>query len=174
MKIKEVEKFSRKYCKKDKEDPKLWENHVCLVKKYALKLAKIENADKDVVEIAALLHDIGKYKARKNHHIESYKLSKKFLKDSDLAEKKKKLILKCILKHGSKFSNEDNEIEVKIIQSADALGTLFDNKWQKHSRESMSKKELFKLYDKSMKKINLKSARKIAKPRIDKLKRLLK
>ncbi len=171
LKIK-VEEFAKKYCKKDSEDAKLWENHVQLVRKFALKLAEIEKADKDIVEISALLHDIGKDKGRKGHNERSYELSKKFLEKINLPGKKK-LILKCILKHSGNFSKEDNEIEVKVIQSADALGTFFDNEWQKFSRETMPKQELLDLFDKSFKKINLVSAKKIAKPQIEKLKKLL-
>ncbi len=168
-----VEKFARRYCKKDSEDKKLWENHVQLVKKFALKLAKIEKADKDVVEISALLHDIGKDKGREKHNKRSYELSKKFLEKINLPEKKKNLILKCILKHGSKFSKEDNEIEVKIIQSADVLGALFDEEWQDVSRKTLPKKDLIILLNDSFNKINLESARKIAKPQFIKLKKLL-
>ncbi|MBW3015663.1 HD domain-containing protein [Candidatus Woesearchaeota archaeon] len=168
-----VEKFAKRYCKKASDDPNLWENHVQLVRKFALRLAELEEADKEVVEISALLHDIGKDKARKQHSKRSYELSKRFLEKINLSEKKKKLILKCILKHSNRFSDEDNEIEVKVIQSADALGTFFDEEWQKHSREIMTKQELLDLFDKSFKKINLKSAKKIVKPQIKRLKRLL-
>ena len=166
-----VEGFAKKYC--NKKSPKLWENHVRLVREFALKLAKIENADKEVVEISALLHDIGKHKGRRGHNKISYQLSKKFLEKVNLSEKKKNLVLKCILKHSTKFSDEDNEIEVKVIQSADALGTFFDEEGQQCCKERMSKNELLNLFDKSFKKINLVSARKIARPQIKKLKKLL-
>lgn len=168
-----IESFAKTYYKKYQKDPKIWENHIQLVKKFSLKLARIEKADKEVVEIAALLHDIGKYKGRKGHDERSYKLSKKFLKKINISEKKKKLILKCILKHSSKYAREKNETEVKIIQSADALGTLFDKEWQKFSRETVPKQERLDLIDKSFKKINLTSARKIARLQVKKLKHLL-
>ncbi|MFW6383718.1 MAG: HD domain-containing protein, partial [Nanoarchaeota archaeon] len=106
----------------------------------------MEKADKDVVEISALLHGIGKEKGRKGYNERSYELSKKFLEKVDLPEKKKKLILKCTLKHSSKFSQENNVIEVKVIQSADALGTFFDDGGQKFSRETMPKQELLDLF----------------------------
>lgn len=169
-----IEEFARKHCKKYKDDPKLWENHVQLVRRFALHLAEIEKVDEEVVEIAALLHDIGKDKGRKGHSERSHELSRGFLEKVDLPNEKKDLILKCILKHDSKHSGEDNEIEVKVIQSADALGTFFDEEWQKHSRETMSKEELLEIFEKSFNKINLESARKIVKPQIDKLKHLLK
>ena len=169
-----MEIFAEKYYHKNAEDPFVWRNHIQLVRKYAKFLAKIENADEEVVEIAAILHDIGKYKGRKDHNIRSHTLSKKFLQDSKLSIKKQNLILKCILKHSTKESSKANEIEVKVIQCADVLGTLFDNRWQAFSRKNLTKKELFKLYNKSLKKINLNSAMKIARPQIKKLKLKLK
>lgn len=168
-----IERFAKRHCKKCKEDSKLWENHVQLVRKFALELAKVEKADEEIVEIAAMLHDVGKDKGRERHNERSYGLSKGFLEKIDIPEKKKHLILKCILKHSSKFSDEDNEIEVKIIQSADGLGILFDEEWQKYSRATIHKEELLNLYEKSLKKINLASARKIAEPQIERLKKLL-
>ena len=171
--IKKVERFAKEHCQKDPEDPNLWENHVQLVREYALKLAEIERADKEVIEIAAFLHDIGKENGRINHHIKGRNLAKKFLESIDLPNSKERLILKCILKHRSRFSSDNNELEVKIIQSADALGTLFDERWQTYNRNHLSKEEMLSLYKKSIKKINLASARKIARPQIDKLKKLL-
>jgi len=166
-----IETFAKKYCDKSKEDPFLWKEHTQFVKKYSLKLAKIENANRDVLIAASLLHDIGKDKGRKDHNVRGYELSKKFLKNIDIEDKE--LILKCILKHSSKFSKENNETEVKVIQCADALAVLFDDRWQKYSRENYSKKELLFLYNKTFNKINLKSAKKIAEPQIKKLKKFI-
>lgn len=173
MLIKEIEEFAKALCSKDEEDPHLFE-HVQLVRKYAVELAKIENADVEVCEIAALLHDIGKCKGRETHHITGRNLAKEFLKTIDIPEEKKTLILKCILKHRSRFSSEDNEIEVKIIQSADCLGTLFNDRWQEHCRKTMPKDVLLEFYnEKALKKINLESAKTIAVPQLEKLKEQL-
>tara|TARA_Y100000310_G_C20686893_1_gene819595 strand:- start:124 stop:315 length:192 start_codon:yes stop_codon:yes gene_type:complete len=46
--LKRVKNFAKKHCEKDPEDPLLWKNHVRLVRKFALKLAKIENAKKQI------------------------------------------------------------------------------------------------------------------------------
>jgi putative nucleotidyltransferase with HDIG domain len=167
-----TKKFAKKYNKRYPQG--LLMNHVRLVRKFALKLAEIEGADKEVVGLAALLHDIGKYKDNKNHHEISFKLSKDFLNKLELSKIKKDLILKCILKHRFKFASENNEIEVKIIQSADALGTLFDDKIQKQHRKTRTKEDLLSKYDKTFKKINLSSAREIAKPQVEKLKNELR
>jgi HD superfamily phosphodiesterase len=115
---------------------------VQLVRLFALRLAEIEGTDAQVVEIAALLHDIGSYKGREEHHIWSYELSKEFLEGINLPEITKELILECVLKHRTRFASEANRIEVKIIQSADALGTLFDDEWQEYSRRTMSRETL--------------------------------
>jgi peptide methionine sulfoxide reductase MsrB len=87
-----------------------------------------------------------------------------------LPKQKKELILECIKKHSSRFSHEDNKIEVKVLQSADALGVVFDDEWQEHSKKIYSKEHILELLDKMLnKKINLLSARKIAEPKVKKL-----
>ncbi len=171
---KEVEPFAKKYCSTYHEDQKLWENHVQLVRKYALRLAEIEKCDKFVVEIASLLHDIGKYKGRSGHTERSYELSKKFLKKINILQNQKELILECIRKHDSKHSQQKDKIEVKVVQCADALGTLFDDEWQEHSRRTVDKEILLGLFDKTYHKISLVSARKIAKPQVEKLRKIVR
>jgi putative nucleotidyltransferase with HDIG domain len=166
-----AEEFASRYNKRYKSWP--LQRHVDLVRKSALELADIEKADKEVVEIAAILHDIGKYKDNKTHHEISYNLAKEFVNKLELSGTQKDLILKCVLKHRFKFVSEDNEIEVKIIQSADALGSLFDDELQENRRKTKSKEDMLSLYEKSFKKISLDSARKLAVPRIKELKGLL-
>ena len=176
--IKKVEQFAKKYCKDEliksgHDDKKLWDDHVQLVRKYALQLAEIENVNKLVIEIAALLHDTGKYNGREDHAERSYKLSKEFLKNLKIDDERIKTILKCIKFHGSRHSTEEHEIEVKVIQCADALGTIFDDEWQEYSRKTIDKETLLGLFDKTYNKINLDSAKKIAKPKIDELKQIV-
>lgn len=171
--IKKAERFAKKWCDKDPEDPALFKNHVQLVRKYAVMLAGMEGADRTVCEIAALLHDTGKYAGRKGHHIRSKDLAERFLKDIELPREKKELILKCVFKHRSRFSEEENEIEVKVVQSADVLGVLFDDEWQEHSRKKVPPEELKQLLGKTMEKINLGSARKIALPQYERLLKIL-
>ena len=139
--IERIEKFAKDLCEKNEEDPHLF-HHVLLVRDYAVKLAVIEGADVEACEIAALLHDIGKYKGSRNHHILGRELAKGFLDTLDLSEEKKNLILKCIVKHRSRFSSDDNELEVKVIQSADCLGSLANEQWQEYCRKTMSKKNI--------------------------------
>lgn len=172
--IAQIEKFARKYCKRDPDyNGEFW-SHVQLVREFALRLAEIEGADKQIVEIAALLHDIGRYQGRKDHHTRGYEIANNFFEGIDLPEKRKNLILKCILKHRTRFHTEDNELEVKIVQSADTLAALFSDEWQEYCRKTISKNELLEFYDKAPELLNLESARKMAKPQIEKLKKLVR
>jgi len=67
----------------EKED---YNNHIKVVVKNALKLADIKNADKEIIEIASLLHDIGRAHGLKpgeenNHHIVSARRAEGILKN---------------------------------------------------------------------------------------------
>jgi hypothetical protein len=44
--IKKAEKFAKPFYKRYDLDTKIWENHIQLVRKYALRLAELEGADK--------------------------------------------------------------------------------------------------------------------------------
>ena len=60
--LRKIERFAKKYCEYytlEQGEQSLWQ-HVQLVRHFALKLAKVEGVDTQVLEYAALLHDIGK------------------------------------------------------------------------------------------------------------------
>ncbi|MBT5022344.1 HD domain-containing protein [Candidatus Woesearchaeota archaeon] len=173
-KIDKTELFAKKYYLDSSLNRWIWAHHIRLVRKYALELGKIENCDLEVLEIAALLHDIGKINGREGHAQKSCELSKDFIDSLEFSTKQKELILKCMLKHSGRYSHEDNEIEVKVIQCSDALAILFDDVWQEHCRKTKTKEELLFLFDKMKKKINLESAREIAKPKLKELRYSLK
>lgn len=50
-------------------------------------------------KIAALLHDLGCNKGKKEHEIRSYDISKEYLKDKDLTNEQKNMILNSIINH---------------------------------------------------------------------------
>ena len=171
--VEKVEAYAKPYCEKYTDGLELWKNHVRLVRQFTLRLAEVEGVNPQIVEVAALLHDIGMYQGREDHHIKSYQLSKQFLETVDLPETTKELILECVFKHRTRFSGDDNRIEVKVVQSADVLGALFDEDWQEYCRRTMSKEMISQLFAKAMKKINLDSARSIGERQLVKLEALL-
>ena len=171
--LKKIEDFAEKLCKQYRDDPHLWDTHVRLVRKYALILAGIEKADKEVVEIAAILHDIGKCRGKDGHEESGHELAKDFVDQLDFPKAKKELILKCILKHSSKYAKEDNGLEVKILNSADGLAVIFNPEWEQFSRATVPKSELSALLTKVEARLNLASARKLAEPQFKKLKLLI-
>lgn len=102
--------------------------HISVVVKNALKLAEIKKADKEIVEMAALLHDIGRVKgvrpsdAKENdHHIAGAKIADKYLSKIQYPEVKKKKVLGCILAHrGRSDDYAPKTIEEIVVQNADA------------------------------------------------------
>ncbi|VVB73295.1 Ribonuclease Y [uncultured archaeon] len=101
-------------------------SHVERVRKYALLLADKEGADKDVVEIAALFHDIGLTVDRDHHEEESARLASAFLAKTDVPERERKMVIECILKHRSSKKTRTRLLEAKIVAAADALAFLED------------------------------------------------
>ncbi len=121
--IKETEKFMRENIPKSrilKESSADYLRHVLGVKKYGLHLAEIYNADKFVIEMAALLHDVGA-DAGKEHADESAKITKEFLSKVDITAEIKNRVIKCIEKHSSGSKTQAETIEEQIIQDADGI-----------------------------------------------------
>jgi HD superfamily phosphodiesterase len=171
--IEQIELFAKGYYDQVSVRPNIWETHVRLVRKYSVELAEIEKVDSRIVEIAAILHDIGRIKEGEEHYVRSHDLSKPFLESTGLSNDDRELILECILKHSTRYASEDNRIEVRIIQCADALANLFDEELQEYSRKRLLKETINKSFIKLLGKITLDSARAIAEPRIEKLREML-
>ncbi len=171
--MEQVEIFAKGYYKQVSARPNIWELHVQLVRKYAIELAEIEKVDSQIVEIAAILHDIGRIETGEEHSVRSHDLSKSFLESLGLSESDRALILECIIKHSTRYVSEDNKIEVRILQCADALANLFDEELQEYSLKTIPKEMINQEFSKLLEKITLGSARAIAESQIIKLKALL-
>ena len=104
-----------------------WNEHIKYVVDEAINLANIYNADKEIVELGALLHDIALIKnvgERKDHHINGAELAKDILKKYNCEEEKKNRIISCIYNHRS--SKNAQTIEELCVCDADILAH-FDN-----------------------------------------------
>ncbi|MFH1473317.1 MAG: HD domain-containing protein [Candidatus Aenigmatarchaeota archaeon] len=102
----------------------LYLSHVDSVRNYALLLASKIKSDKLVVELTALLHDIGKTKDLKNHHIESAKIAEPLLRKHGCDEKTIQKVVNCILTHRAERDDKAETIEAQIIKDADGIAFL--------------------------------------------------
>lgn len=103
--------------------------HIAAVVKNAEILAERYGADKEVVMIAAWLHDIASitdYSLYEQHHIYGADMAEKILKDYGYDEEKIKLIQKCILNHRGSICCEKGSMEEVCVADADAI-SHFDN-----------------------------------------------
>jgi len=142
-------------------------HHAARVKKYALMLAKRENADRDVVEIAATLHNLCCI-VKRGHPKHSAAEARKFLNSIGYPEEDIDRVYECIRRHRA-IDGHPESIEAKIIAAADSIAFLENKDIQRF---------IFKVTDRSHKsmrerinriygKIHIDSARKMAKPLFD-------
>ena len=98
--------------------------HIQFVRKIGLELSKKHSADDLVMEIACLLHDIGRKQeiGVENHAQAGVRLIRPLLGEFALSIKQKELILQCILNHGG--HQKPKSEEGKIIISADAASKV--------------------------------------------------
>ena len=121
--LEEIEKY-----KNESEDHyDFWKEHIKFVVFEALFLADEFGADKEVVELGALLHDIALIKRdgeRKDHHINGEMLAKEILMRHSYDGDKMARVLACVRDHRS--SKNANSIEEVCVCDADILAH-FDN-----------------------------------------------
>lgn len=119
-----LEKYSQK---KDYQGMITYNIHVQYVVKYAKELAQRLNGDEEIVEIAALLHDIGRIDGTdENHHEVGAEYAEKFLRSNDYDNDKIKIVKNCILAHRGSVKIARDTVEAECIASADAMAHFGD------------------------------------------------
>ncbi len=149
---------------------------------YALELAEELGADKEIVEIAAWLHDIGSViYGREDHHITGAKIAEEKLKELNYSNEKIEMVKNCILNHRGSQKNNLTSVEEKIIADADALSNfdnipgifkaafVYEKLNQGEARESVRKK-----LDNKWNQLNFENSKKIIKPKYEAIIILLK
>ncbi|PLX22149.1 hypothetical protein C0584_00135 [Candidatus Parcubacteria bacterium] len=104
-----------------------WEHHVIPVTNFALKLGKKLGGDLEVLELAALLHDYSAMldiKNAKDHHIHSARMATDILNSEGYDKKKIKKVEKAILSHRGSVNVLKDDLESKILASADAMSHI--------------------------------------------------
>lgn len=117
--LQQVQKIIEDICKDESMD---WLDHIESVAKYADLLAKKLSADREIVALAAWLHDITRIKGKsEDHHITGAKEAERILSELGYPKDKIDQVTHCILTHrGSKPLKKDTK-EAEILASADGL-----------------------------------------------------
>lgn len=127
--IEKIKNFTEDECKKptSKYGYEPFRNHFVPVVQYAERLIDELGGDREVVLLAAWLHDIGSIiYGRKDHHITSAKVAEEKLTELAYPVEKIELVKKCILNHRGSQQSSRETIEEKIVAEADVLAN-FDN-----------------------------------------------
>ena len=137
--------------------------HTLRTIKIAEKLMNKEVADKEVVILTLLLHDISKTVCDNSHNLVSHRLAELFFEKFPYVDKKKKKILDGILYHSAKDLNSlDLSPEMKVIMDADILDEigilLISRVCLRTHNKNLSIQELIKLLDNKYAKIDRESA----------------
>ena len=102
--------------------------HTKEVRTIAKKLAGSEKANKEIVDVAVLFHDVSKSKTELlKHAVESAKIAEKFLKKIGYDEKFIEQVVECIITHSSPWAKNapmPKSIEAKVLFDADMIQQL--------------------------------------------------
>lgn len=104
-----------------------WQEHISLVVKNSLKLADKFGADREIVELGSLLHDIAlvsRIGSKTDHHEQGAKTAVELLEKYGYPENRIERVRKCVLHHRS--SHNSTSIEETCVADADILAH-FDN-----------------------------------------------
>ena len=130
--IQKLYELVKNKCKKydETEHTDVWRFHIKPVIDNALILADKYGADKEVVEIAALLHDIANLEDIKknsdNHHILGAEMAEELLKDCEISPEKVEKIKQCIINHRGSVNLAKNTIEEICVADADAVSHFYE------------------------------------------------
>ena len=163
-----------------KDKGNFWRKHIPLVVKYCDILAGKLKADKEILEIAAWLHDITKmYGKPDEHHITGAVEAKRLLIEWGYDEDKAQKVHDIILTHSSSKEFEAKTVEQKILKSADgmsqfdALELWFWSAYKKGLNPEEARKDVYGKMERFWQKM-MPEAKEIMKEKYDAVKLLLK
>ncbi|HHO75465.1 MAG TPA: HD domain-containing protein [Deltaproteobacteria bacterium] len=105
-----------------------WE-HTLRVYKLCMHIGRTENADLEVLAIAAYLHDIGRAdqdraKGSLCHAEKGAEIARELLKDYPISQNKMENIIHCIQSHRYRNSHHPDTLEAKVLFDADKLDAI--------------------------------------------------
>ena len=104
-------------------------DHTLRVYQLALKIAREEKADEEIVGYAALLHDIGRSREDESrgqidHAREGARMAGALLSEQGLETEKIQMIVHCIATHRFRDGNIPESLEAKVVFDADKLDSI--------------------------------------------------
>ena len=182
--IQEIKDFVRDECKKPGSkygyEPFIF--HFVPMTRYAEELADELGGDREIILIAAWLHDIGSIiYGRKNHHMTGAEIAEKKLKELKYPPEKIELIKNCIMNHRGSQQSSRNTIEEQIIAEADTMSNfdnipgifkaafIYENKTQGEAKDSVREK-----LRRKWNQLHFKRSKKIIRPKYEAAMLLLK
>jgi len=144
--------------------------HVDRVVKIAVLLAKKENADRELVQVAAVLHDVGRGIGQP-HNETGAKLASEILNNLQYPLEKTKKVARIVLLHDIGSESKLRSLEEKIVWDADkidllgAVGIARGFHWCGKQSFDSAVKLAFEIYTPIYDLLNTKSARELAEKR---------
>lgn len=127
-----------------------WEQHFKFVVYESLHLAEIYGADKEIVELGAMLHDIAlvsKVGTKKDHHVNGAKLAEEMLIKFKYPKYKTKRVVGCVLHHRSSKNAENVEevcvADADILAHFDNIPMVFECMYKFHNFETIEESNKF-------------------------------
>ena len=123
-----VKEFVEEEIKKpDAHYKEAFDTHIKVVVQYCLELAEKRNADKEIVGIAAWLHDIGSIRGDyANHHLIGGEIADKLLNNLGYPRDKIERVKHCIMSHRGSVVMKRKSVEAQILVDADAMSHFDD------------------------------------------------
>lgn len=108
----------------EKYEYDFWNDHIKYVVKNAIELAKKYDADVEIVELGALLHDIAlpsEIGHREEHNIYGTQIADELLSKLNYPADRKERVKECVLRHRGSKDLPRNTIEEQCVADADVI-----------------------------------------------------
>lgn len=179
-----IRQFVKNECRKptSKYGFEPYEFHLVPMVACAEELADKLGADREIVSLAAWLHDIGSIiEGRKDHHVSGARIAAAKLEELDYPAERIEKIEKCILNHRGSIGNQRQSLEEQIIAEADAMSNfeniagifkaafIYEGLTQGEAKESVRKK-----LETKFKRLHFAESKRIIRPKYEAAMLLLK
>lgn len=123
----ELLKLNQQYIDESDDQYNFWEAHIKYVVSEAVALAEEHGADKEIVELGALLHDIAlvaKVGTKVDHHTNGALIAERLLKEYGYPQDRLERVIGCVLHHRS--SKNATSIEELCVADADIIAHFYN------------------------------------------------